>query len=91
VPKTSNASAALSATSSVTPEFLNLPKRGGDPIFGLSRSWWLASETSGLIRLVRLRKPGGIRGRVLIPVQTGRELIARLSATSETKGGATNA
>ena len=88
--KTTNAPAALSATSSAQPEFLNLPHRGGDPVFGLSRSWWLSSESSGLIRLVRLRKPGGIRGRVLIPVQAGRDLIAKLAATSETKGGASN-
>lgn len=58
-----------------SPEFVALSGRGGDPICGLSRSWWYAAETAGRIRLVRLRKPGNARGRVLLPVRTAIALV----------------
>ena len=68
------------AATSVRPEFVTLPSRGGDAVCNLSRSWWYAAEADGLIRLVRLRKKGGLRGRVLLPVDKAVALIENLGA-----------
>lgn len=42
-------------------------QRGHDPFFGLGRSSYYDLEKRGLIKLVRIRKPGQVRGKVLIP------------------------
>jgi hypothetical protein len=55
------------ARDALRPEFIPLPQRGHDPYFGISRSSYYDLERRGIIRLVRLRKPGQIRGKVLIP------------------------
>lgn len=65
---------------SVRPEFVPLPARGGDAVCNLSRSWWYGAESNGLIRLVRLRKKGALRGRVLLPVEEAVELIRKLGS-----------
>ena len=62
----------------IFPEFVALPGRGGDPICGLSRSWWYGAERAGQIRLVRLRKPGQTRGRVLLPVREAIAVVQRI-------------
>ena len=62
----------------IAPEFVALPGRGGDPICGLSRSWWYGAERAGQIRLVRLRKPGQTRGRVLLPVREAIAVVQRI-------------
>lgn len=46
----------------VRPEFYSLPKIGGDPFFALSRSWYYAAEKAGLLKLVRIRQRGRLRG-----------------------------
>jgi len=46
----------------------------------LSRSWWYCAERKGLINLVRVRLPGRIRGRVLLPIPQAVALINRLGA-----------
>jgi hypothetical protein len=56
--------AALSA--SQRPEFYRLPKRGGDPYFNLTRSWYYQAEKHGLLTLVRLRQRGRRRGVTLV-------------------------
>lgn len=77
-------SAAVASTASVSrPEFFSLPTKGGDPICGLSRSFWLDSEARGLIRLVRLRKPGRVRGRVLVPVADAIAFVRKLGAGAD--------
>ena len=48
------------------PEFFRLPKTGGDPWWGLSRSHYYELERAGKLKLVRLRRPGATRGVVLI-------------------------
>lgn len=63
------------------PEFLRLPTRGGDPIFGLCRSTWYNLEARGIVRLRRLRSQGNVRGIVLIPVAAAREALRK--ATEE--------
>lgn len=62
------------------PEFCPLPPLGGDPVCHLSRSWWYAAESKGLIKLTRVRLPGRMRGRVLLPVPQALELIRRLAS-----------
>jgi hypothetical protein len=67
--------------SSVTsrPEFFPLPQRGQDPHFGLGRSTYYDLEKRGLLRLVRLRKPGNVRGRVLVPYVDALAAVRKLS------------
>lgn len=65
--------------SQIAPEFFPIPGRGPDPHCGVSRSSWYDLEKRGLIRLVRLRKPGNVRGRVLVPYAEAVALIRRLS------------
>lgn len=62
-----------------------LPQRGGDPYWHLSRSTWYALEKSGLIRFLRIRLPGNIRGRVLIDYQQASEALRKLAADNERK------
>ena len=66
--------------SRIAPEFFPIPPRGPDPHFGISRSSWYDLESRGLLRLVRLRKPGNIRGRVLVPYGAALALFEKLSA-----------
>ena len=49
------------------PEFFRLPKSGGDPYFGLGRSYYYEGEKQGYWRLVRIRQRGKIRGVTLVP------------------------
>jgi len=67
------------ATTSVpaNAEFFRLPHRGGDPIFGLSRSFYYQAERDGLLQMVRLRSRGKQRGVVLVAVSAVRDMIAR--------------
>jgi hypothetical protein len=53
--------------SQVPPEFFRLPKSGGDPYFGLGRSYYYEGEKRGYWRLVRLRERGKLRGITLVP------------------------
>lgn len=60
------------------PEAYRLPKKGQrDPHFGLSRSWYYASEKAGELQLLRLRKRGNIRGVTLVPYAAVAELIKK--------------
>jgi hypothetical protein len=49
------------------PEFFRLPKSGGDPYFGLGRSYYYEGEKLGYWRLVRIRQRGKVRGVTLVP------------------------
>jgi hypothetical protein len=55
------------ARPSQRPEFFRLPKSGGDPYFGLGRSYYYEGEKRGYWRLVRLRERGKLRGITLVP------------------------
>jgi hypothetical protein len=66
-----------SLTVAATPEFFPLPQVGQDPHFGLGRSSYYDLERRGLLRLVRVRKPGNLRGRVLVPYAETAALIRR--------------
>ena len=74
--KTSNTTDTSDATVSLLdevlanvsrPEFFRLPSTGGDPFFGLTRSYYYEGENRGYWRLVRLRERGKQRGVTLIP------------------------
>jgi hypothetical protein len=56
--------AALSAS---RPETFRLPKSGGDPFFGFSRSFYYEGEQRGYWRLIRIRQRGKQRGVTLVP------------------------
>ena len=49
------------------PEFFRLPKSGGDPYFGLGRSYYYEGEKQGYWGLVRIRQRGKLRGVTLVP------------------------
>ena len=57
------------------PEFFRLPHRGGDPHFGLSRAWYYLAEKRGILKLIRLRDRGKLRGVTLVPYDAVRKLI----------------
>jgi hypothetical protein len=65
-PQTAQLSEAA-ASASQRPEFFRLPKSGGDPYFGLGRSYYYEGEKQGYWRLVRIRRPGRQRGITLVP------------------------
>jgi hypothetical protein len=56
----------ITTTTPAKPEFYRLPTRGGDPFFGLTRSWYYQAEKRGDIKLVRIRERGKLRGVTLI-------------------------
>jgi hypothetical protein len=71
-------------STSSRPEFFRLPLRGGDPYFGLTRSFYYEGEQRGYWRLVRIRERGKLRGVTLIPfdqvaafVRTQMERVAK--------------
>lgn len=66
------------------PEFFPLPQKARDPHFGLGRSSYYDLEKRGLLRLIRLRKPGNQLGKVLVPYDETVKLIRRLSASVNT-------
>ena len=78
IPPTTSAPAAI-APARCTPEFFPLPQRGQDPHFGIGRSSYYDLERRGLLTLRRLRKPGNLRGRVLISYAEVSGLVHRLS------------
>lgn len=72
-----------SSTPAAPPAFFPLPPRGQDPHFGLGRSSYYELEAAGLLTLVRVRKPGNVRGRVLVPYARMTKLMQRYAAESE--------
>ena len=71
-------------------ETYRLPLRGGDPYFGLTRSWYYAAEKDGLIRLVRFRTRGRLRGVTLVPYDDVAALVnaaKQQGSSNEHKGG----
>jgi hypothetical protein len=59
------------------PEFFRLPKSGGDPYFGLGRSYYYEGEKQGNWRLVRLRQRGKVRGVTLVPYDAVADFIRK--------------
>lgn len=69
---------------SAHPEFYRLPTTGGDPFFGLTRSFYYEGENRGYWRLVRLRERGRQRGVTLVPY----DAVAAFVHAQATKGDA---
>lgn len=57
------------------PEFFRVPQKGGDPYFGLSRTYYYNLEVQGKLKLVRLLSNGNTRGVTLIQYAKVAELI----------------
>jgi hypothetical protein len=55
------------APSASRPETFRLPRFGGDPFFGFSRSFYYQGEQRGYWRLIRIRDRGKLRGVTLVP------------------------
>ena len=55
------------ASSASRPEFYRLPKSGGDPHFGFTRSLYYEGEKRGYWKLIRIRERGKLRGVTLVP------------------------
>jgi hypothetical protein len=70
--------AALSAS---RPETFRLPKRGCDPFFGFSRSFYYAGEQRGYWRLIRIRRRGKQRGVTLVPFDQVAAFVRKEAAT----------
>jgi hypothetical protein len=56
-----------SQTPVIRPDAYALPTTGRDPWFNCTRSWYYADEKAGLIRLVRIRGRGKLRGITRVP------------------------
>lgn len=64
------------------PETYRLPPSGGrDPFFSLSRAYYYEAEKAGMIRLIRLRKKGNLRGVTLVRFSDVAELVQRAAST----------
>jgi hypothetical protein len=62
----------------IRPEAFRLPRPGErDPYWGLSRAWYYEAEKAGILKLIRLRKRGNIRGVTLVPYDDVAALIAK--------------
>ena len=61
-------------------EFYRLPKAGGDPYFGISRSHYYELERAGKLKLVRLRREGATRGVVLISYAAVKAIVEAAAA-----------
>jgi hypothetical protein len=55
------------ARASLRPESFRLPKSGGDPHFGIGRSFYYRGEQLGYWRLIRIRERGKQRGITFVP------------------------
>ena len=63
------------------PETFRLPRnKERDPFFSLSRAYYYEAEKAGMIKLIRLRKKGHLRGVTLVPYRAVAELIQRAAA-----------
>ena len=83
----SESAARLSQSS---PEFFRLPKSGGDPYFGLGRSYYYEGEKHGYWRLIRIRQRGKLRGVTLVPYDAVAAFIRKQaghSLNAQTQGG----
>jgi hypothetical protein len=58
---------ATTSNASHHPECFRLPKSGGDPFFGFTRSFYYEGEDRGYWRLIRIRDRGKLRGVTLVP------------------------
>jgi hypothetical protein len=77
VTSTAPRSEGAASPSQSRPEFFRLPKSGGDPYFGLGRSYYYEGEKNGNWRLIRLRQRGKLRGVTLVPYDAVADFIRK--------------
>ncbi len=65
------------------PEFFPVPSKGPDPFFGLCRSTWYLLEAEGRSAFVRIRRPGQIRGKVLISYGKARAILGEFEKRND--------
>ena len=70
----------ITTATHIRPEYFPLPSRGLDPYFGLSRSDYYRMENARMVRLVRMRRPGLVLGKVLVPYEAVSALIHQMQA-----------
>jgi hypothetical protein len=75
---------AAASSASQRPEFFRLPKSGGDPYFGLGRSYYYEGEKQGYWRLIRIRQRGKLRGVTLVPYDAIAAFIRKQDNTTST-------
>jgi hypothetical protein len=66
-PATTVTPSDAASSASHRPEWFRLPKSGGDPYFGFTRSFYYEGESRGYWKLVRIRDRGKVRGVTLVP------------------------
>lgn len=64
-------------------EWMRLPTKGRDPLFGLTRSHYYNLIASGAIKSSCIRRPGTLTGVRLVNVQSVRDYIERNIETVE--------
>jgi hypothetical protein len=64
------------------PELFPIPRKGFDPFFSQSRTAIYDLERRGLLRLVRITKPGKSRGRTFVNYAEIAAVMKRLAAQS---------
>jgi len=62
---------------SPSPEWMRLPTRGTDPLFGLSRGHYYLLIGAGLIKTACIRRPGASTGVRLVYVPSVRQYIEK--------------
>lgn len=68
----------------IPPTTFRLPQSGTrDPYFGLTRSFYYASEAAGQLKLVRLTKRGNQRGVTLVPYDAILKILDESQASSK--------
>jgi hypothetical protein len=58
---------SIARTTTSGPKTFRLPKSGGDPFFGITRSYYYRGEQLGYWQLIRIREVGKRRGLTLVP------------------------
>jgi hypothetical protein len=66
------------------PEFATLPNT--QRLMGVSRTRLYGLEAEGIVRFIRIRKPGNIRGRVLVDLGSVRRYLNECAGAAKEKG-----
>jgi len=69
-----------SVAPAIAPETFRLPTIGVDKHFGCTRSFYYNLEKRGLIRLIRIRDRGKLRGITLVPYDEMKKIVEEAKA-----------
>ena len=82
-PATTVMPSEAASSASQRPECFRLPKSGGDPYFGFTRSFYYEGESRGYWKLVRIRERGKLRGITLVPFDAVAQFVRRQMEAGE--------